>query len=130
MFNKALRTVKSFDPWVAGGHYDLFTANNETILPKVWHAIVEPGAAITMRMRPRPEEFPTIEAAWKSPVSETAHLSTIPEGHSKVRDETLNPDMDHGEPIGDSSPLDMVDVTEVKKAVEDLLERYTLPLST
>lgn len=115
---------------MAGGYYDLFTASNETILPKVWYAIIEPGAAIVMRMRPRLEDFLTIEAVWKLPVSETVYLSTILEGYSKLYGETLNPDMDYGELIGDSSPRDTVDVTEVKKAVEDLLERYTLPLLT
>ncbi|KAL8649052.1 MAG: hypothetical protein Q9226_005740 [Calogaya cf. arnoldii] len=129
LITDTFRTVKSFDPWVASGHYDLFTANDETILPKVWHAIVEPGAAITMRMRPRPEDFPKIETAWKTPVSETVHLSTISEEHSELRDETLDADMGPGEPIGDSSPLDTVDGTEVKRVVEELLERYTLPLS-
>ena len=130
MITEAFRTVELFDLWVAGGYYDLFTASNETILPKVWYAIIEPGAAIVMRMRPRLEDFLTIEAVWKLPVSETVYLSTILEGYSKLYGETLNPDMDYGELIGDSSPRDTVDVTEVKKAVEDLLERYTLPLLT
>ena len=121
MITEAFRTVKSFDPWVANGHYDLFTAKNETILPKVWHAIVEPGAAITMRMRPRPDDFP---------ITEAAPLSTISEQHNEDSEKNLMDNMAHVDTSKDHSTLDAVDDMEVKKVVEELLRRYTLPLFT
>lgn len=125
LITEAFRPIKSLDPWVAVGHYDLLNARGEIILPTVWHSIIEPGAAIAMHMLPKPEGHPMMEdSAPKAPVPGIAYLTTIPEGHSEHGDQTAKDNADHSERGEDHPSSDAVlDDIEVERVVRKLLKK-------
>ncbi|KAI4263769.1 MAG: hypothetical protein L6R42_001100 [Xanthoria sp. 1 TBL-2021] len=125
LITEAFRPIRSLDPWVAVGHYDLLSARGEIILPKVWHSIIEPGAAIAMHMWPKPEGHPTMEdSAPEAPVPGIAHLTTIAEGHSEHGDETAKDNAGHGDLGEDHSTSGTVlEDMEVESTVRKLLRK-------
>lgn len=125
MITEAFRPIKSLDPWVAVGHYDLLSARGEIILPKVWHSIIEPGAAIAMHMWPKPEGHPMMkDSALEAPVPGIAHLTTILEGHSEHGDETAKDNAGHGDSGEDHSTSGTVlEDMEVDSTVRKLLRK-------
>ncbi|KAL8673503.1 MAG: hypothetical protein Q9168_002060 [Polycauliona sp. 1 TL-2023] len=128
LITEAFRGDTSFHPGIPNGHYDLFTAKGETILPAVWHAIIQPGATITMRMRPIPDEQATVEdPAFKPPIHVPHALNTISEEHSGPNKETANVQVNEDDRQKGHSTTTCADVSnsEVNRAVDGLLRKYT-----
>ena len=125
---EAFKPIQRLYPRVAANDYDLFNSRGEMILPTVWSALIQPGAAVSMRMRPRPgDEIVKIGSVSNDSVYEPHSLDTNVEEHREKGEGRGDGDGkgDEGEVGGRDGK---VDDEEVRRVVEGLLEKYTLPL--
>lgn len=70
---QAFLYVEVIGPYVAEGHYNLAALNGETILPRVWETMIEPGWVGTMHIWPWPEPPPRPPA----PPEEAANVGFV-----------------------------------------------------
>ncbi|KAL8993869.1 MAG: hypothetical protein Q9169_006024 [Polycauliona sp. 2 TL-2023] len=129
LLTEAYRSNESMRSMVAGGHYHLLTPNGEIILPKVWHAIVSPGLALTLQLRPGSEQhLSKDDSPVKSPIHIPASSHTKAEEHDNYGHETAKVEGVEGDASKYASTTQDTDVdnAEVKRVVEELLKKYTV----